>query len=343
MTTLSLSGGHTGSVLCVDASPDGSYIASGAENGEICLWKRDGTLVHKLVQDQNDCTSVFLSRVKENILYSAVGDTVYVYDLLNFQNPIDTFKYNEEEINQIQLGQNETFLAACDDSGQVKIINLQEKNIFKTLRRKHTNICSSVCFHPRKPWDIFTGGMDCNLIHWDFSRPKCKNQFNMQELQDTPLEMDAYMVNPPFIHHLTASPDGKFLAVALENGQVSLFDMSRKNIFECFTLLAHAHGASQVHFISDSRLVSGGNDSVIALWDINNPNELADVCENLPSNGHPQPLQQRDVNYTEVCKLGQITLTSKINWLKPFVCAGENFIAVANQSSSLTVLPLNLL
>lgn len=335
---IKLHGGHTNSALCVDSKSDGSRIISGGEEGEVCLWDRTGTLLHKIHSLTEDCTSVWISKTTENIFYLASGTAVKMYDERNLQQSIESFQFNEEEINQIVLDEKESYLAACDDSGEVRIISLEEKRLYKTLRRKHTNICATVCFRYRKPWEIFSGGMDCNLVHWDFSRPKCLNQFNMQELQDAPSDLGAYMVNPPFFHHLAMSPDGKFLACALENGFVSIFDTSKKNVSETFTLHAHTQGVAQVAFISDKKLVTGGNDSVVATWDLEKVNEAPSQME--ATNGHTSVIHSRNAQVTENCKIRDIQYTSKINWLKYFRNDNHGFVIVADQSADLTVMPL---
>lgn len=337
---LRLQGGHTSSVLCVDAKDGGAEIISGGEAGEICLWNNDGFLKHKISSETDDCTSIFISKTKEYIFYASVGNAVKIFDARNLHGAVESYQFNEEEINQIVLDEKEGYLAACDDSGEVKVISMQEKRVYKTLRRKHTNICATVCFRMRKPWEIFTGGMDCNLIHWDFSRPKCLNQFNMQELQDAPSDLGAYMVNPPFVHHLAMSPDGKYLASALENGFVSIFDASKKNISEICTLHAHTQGVSQVSFISPSKILSAGNDCVIASWDLAKMNEGNVSSEHSATNGHTTPIHSRNSEITENCKLSEVQHTSKINWMKHFSQSGNNFVILADQSSDLVILPV---
>ncbi|XP_021351299.1 WD repeat-containing protein 53-like [Mizuhopecten yessoensis] len=342
-----LSGGHTSTVLCVDVKKDGSNIASGGEGGQICLWSTSGTLIHKYVNLNTDCGSICFSKEKENMLYSSFDDKICVFDLKNFSEPVETFNVNQDEVNQIVLDEKEKFLAACDDSGEIKILDIQEKRLYKTLRHKHTNICSSVCFRPRKPWEIITGGLDSKLIHWDFSRPKCLNQFNMQEMQNGNSDAEAYMVNPPFIHNLASSSDGHYLACALENGLVSLFDTSRKNIRELFSLHAHSQGTSQVHFVSDSCLVSGGNDCCVVLWDLEKSNDEEAALNVNDSNGagpltngHTHPQEQRNENVSSACKVLEIQHSSKVNWMKPFEKNGVRKLAVADQTSNITILSL---
>ena len=300
---------------------------------------RQGTPLQKLTNDKGDCTSACLSTTKEHILYTSVGNCVCIYDVRNFQNSVETLQYNEEEINQIVFDESEKYLAACDDSGEIKVISLADKKVFKTLRRKHTNICSTVCFRLRKPWEIFSGGMDCNLIHWDFSRPRCMNQFNMQEILDAPSELGAYMVNPPFVHHLSTSKDGKYLACALENGMVSLFDTTRKHVSEIVSLHAHSQGASQVYFVSDTKMVTGGNDATVALWDVSKRNEVSDSHSPSERNGHTSPIHDRNWDVTEACKILEVQHDSKINWLKPVRVNNENYVIIADQTLDLTLLP----
>lgn len=337
-----LSGGHSNSPLCVDAKNDGSCFVSGGENGEVCAWTRNGSLSHKLQGEEDDCTSLCLSKTKDNMFYASLGNKVKVFDTRNLQEALEVYQFNEEEINQIALDEKEGFLAACDDSGEVKIISITEKRLYKTLRRKHTNICATVCFRVRKPWEIFSGGMDCNLIHWDFSRPKCLNQFNMQELQDAPSDLGAYMVNPPFVHHLSMSPDGKFLACALENGFVSVFNASKKNIAEICTLHAHTQGVSQVNFVSETKLVTGGNDCMVATWDLEKMNNGEGSDQAPETNGHTTPIHSKNTQITDNCRLVLVQHSSKINWMKYFSHSGNDFVILADQTSDLSVLPIQM-
>jgi WD40 repeat protein len=74
--------------------------------------------------------------------------------------PAPSYEYNRDEINQVAVNRKGTFLAAADDSGEVKIVDLATNSVFKTLRGVHKNICSGVQFHPKKIWEVATGGLD---------------------------------------------------------------------------------------------------------------------------------------------------------------------------------------
>ena len=357
MSSAMLAGGHTGSVFCVDVQIVGDKIATGGENGELCVWTKSRQLVKKITREDDDCCCVCFSKDDTDVLYSSLGPKIVVYKLSDLDNVVDTFSFNEDEINQIVLDKKEKFLAACDDSGEVKILDIKEKRVYKTLRLKHTNICSTVVFHSRKPWDIITGGLDSKLIHWDFSRPKCLNMFNMEELQTSaPQDLESYMVNPPFVHNISISPDGSYLACALENGLVPVFNTKRKHLQELFSLHAHAQGASQVCFLTENLLISGGNDCCIIVWDLDKSSETDSAAvtngtqtsmngashTNGQSETHSHLQDESNNRVSGACKVLEIQHTGKINWLKPYSVDGQQLLAVADQSSNVAILEINI-
>ena len=336
-----LSGGHTSSVLCVDVSTT-NQMATGGENGELCVWSSSQNLLHKFVREEQDCTCVLFSKKNPSMLFASFRDEILAFDTDgDMQSPVKSLCSNQDEINQIQMDGNEELLAACDDSGEIKVFSVVDWKVLKTLRHKHTNICSSVHFRPSHQWQLFSGGLDCKLIHWDFSKLKALNQLNMQELQSTSADASGYMLNPPLIHHIDVSPNGKFLACALENGQIEVFDTSRRHIREVFSLFAHEQGASQVHFLDDSFLVSGGNDQCIVLWDISKAGEFEEHEGDSVTNGHSSPLEIRNSLLSQLCKVSSIPHSHKVNWLKPFVQNGQSLVAVADQTNVIKILTLN--
>lgn len=344
METVGFQGEHSGSVLCVDISED--IVVSGGENGDLCLWNFEGKLLCKYTEEDGDCTSVLISQLRKDVIYTAFNDTVKIFNRENWSAPVDTFSYNSDEINQIAVDEKEKYLAASDDAGEIRVIDLSLKKLYKTLKNKHTNICASVCFRPQKPWELFTGGLDSKLIHWDFSRHKCLNMFDMSELNNLFESADSYMVSPPFVHHLSASPGGKYLVAALENGLIAVFDSSRKHLRELFSLHTHTQGVSQVHFLSEDKFVSGGNDCCIASWDLSKSHDHPDLVlsnnahvANGTSNGHTSdqdPLETQNQTMTDICLISKIEHTGKINWMKPFYREQWKII-IADESNKLTI------
>ncbi|XP_057950121.1 uncharacterized protein LOC131145076 isoform X2 [Malania oleifera] len=145
--------------------------------------------------------------------------------------PLESYNYNKEEINQIVCNSRSSFLASADDCGDVKIIDINQHCLYKTLRAGHTSICSSAQFLPWRPWEVITGGLDSKLVMWDFSkgRPYKIMDFGMPELNSG--SNAAECLNPAFIHAI-AIPEvdmldksGKICLVARGDGVVDVINI----------------------------------------------------------------------------------------------------------------------
>lgn len=329
-----LQGGHTEMVLTVAVmEPPSVRIISGAECGELAIWSLDGINLQKhTIVDRDDITSIVCSRLNPDVFYAASGEKIYSFDARQLDQPIDRFHFNKEEINQIALNEKEKFLAAADDTGNINVINLQEKRLYKILK-KHTNICATVSFRPRRPWDLVSGGYDNRLIQWDFSKSHSYCNIDMQELGGVPEDVDSYVVSPPFVHNVSISASGNLMACGTENASVYIFDSSNKTVRFKKLLLGHSQGVSQVHFprfVDDRYLISGGNDGRICIWDLDRELDHGTALVNgCSGNGHgsnaagPSEGSRYDIEHAD-----------KINWLTSGSTADDNkFIVVADSTT----------
>lgn len=55
--------------------------------------------------------------------------------------------YNSDEINSLALSPSGRFLAAADDAGEVRVVDLRSGALHKTLRGGHSNIASGRVMH----------------------------------------------------------------------------------------------------------------------------------------------------------------------------------------------------
>lgn len=362
MATVTFNGGHSGSLLCVDYT-DG-LIATGGENGQLTVWDlATKDRLFQYIHDDDadtDCTSVCFSK-DGSLLFAAFANKICQFDKRTFLTPVETYQYNDEEINQLNISDKENFIAACDDSGETKILSLQEKKIYKTLRHKHSNICATVAFRPQRQWEMVTGGLDCKLIHWYYAKPKVMNEIDMQELLgENP--GNAQILNPPFIHHIDFSADGAHLACALGNGAVKVFDSSRKHLRGLYSLSGHYQGVSQVSFVNDRYLLSGSNDKQMIIWDLEkvsvgaaganqqaaNPqmaNGHADAADGHSHNVYDAngDVEEQNDDVPEDCKVYTQQLHNKVNWLKSIIVSDQHHVLVADETTDLTMISTGLL
>lgn len=268
MESTTFVGGHTASILCASAFDNGAAVSAG-ENGEVCLWSSDGKVVKTVcLSNKQDVMSILGSKLDLNTILLASGSCVKKYDIRQFEQPTENIELECDEINQIALSDDEKFLAVAEDSGHVIVYNLGDKKVSRTLR-KHSNMCSSVSFRPGKANELYSVSYDKKLIHWDFHRVRTLNIIDMDTLDAGPESVSKYMINPPFIHTLSVSVDGNFVACGTENAKVQVFNGRRRNLEFINTLSGHRLGVSQVHFPRTGKnelLVSGGNDGQVLLW-----------------------------------------------------------------------------
>ncbi|XP_035535928.1 WD repeat-containing protein 53 [Morone saxatilis] len=380
--------GHSTSILCVGASPgpDG-LLASGSEGGEVTVWSQEGTIVGRLaLPGEEDSTSVVFSPAAPGQLYVSHGDTVSVLDPRNLKGPVEQFLgAGEEEINALALSDTGSALAVADDSGAVRVLELPGGKVCRTLRR-HTNICSSVAFRPHRPNNLLSAGLDMQVMLWGLQKTRPLWTLNLQDVaeeEDDHQQRPGQLFNPPLAHCVTVASCGNILGCAAEDGRVHLMRIgSGSKLEQQGAFKAHSQGASQAHFVSflphPYWLVTGGNDSQVALWDLSkhpvvSPEAKAKTRvtaaprrkskskakrkEQSQDKAKTPPKAEEDKEEAKVedeaAAAGSEEVTEeksgpklsishgdKVNWLCPAVLKGEPTVVVADQSSSLTVYPL---
>ncbi|XP_022077796.2 WD repeat-containing protein 53 [Acanthochromis polyacanthus] len=378
--------GHSTSILCVGASPGPEgLLASGSEGGKVTVWSQEGTIISRLaLPGEDDSTSVVFSPAAPSQLYVSHGDTVSVLDPRNLKGPVEEFQgAGEEEINSVALNETGSALAVADDSGAVRVLELPGGKVFRTLRR-HTNICSSVAFRPHRPNNLVSVGLDMQVMLWGLQKTRPLWTLNLQDVaeeEDDHQQRPGQLFNPPLAHCVSVASCGNILGCAAEDGRVHLMRIgSGSKLEQQGAFKAHSQGASQAHFVSflshPNWLVSGGNDSHVALWDLSKHPVVAPEGKSqatAPQRRKGKSKAKRKEQHQDKVKTPQkaeagkgeaegedeaaggaeeameeksgpklsISHGDKVNWLCPALLKGEPSVIVADQSSSLTVYSLS--
>ncbi|CAL4978476.1 unnamed protein product [Urochloa decumbens] len=232
-----LRGHKKGAVTCcVASSARPGVVASAGEDGCICWFDlRTQDVLFTIEAANKPISSICFKPGNEDFVYASAGNEIFSFDVrMGPQSkPLQTYNYNRDEINQIAVS-SKGFLAAADDSGDVKIVNTIQKCLYKRLREAHTSICSSVQFIPWRPWTAITGGLDSKLSAWDFSRGRTlfSIDYGSPELQNGSSSGSAgQCFNPAFVHSIAVPEEGilgglyKVCAVARGDGAVDVVDL----------------------------------------------------------------------------------------------------------------------
>ncbi|XP_039865272.1 WD repeat-containing protein 53 [Simochromis diagramma] len=376
--------GHSTSILCVGVSvgPE-TLIASGSEGGEVTVWSQEGTIVGRItLSGEEDSTSVVFSPSAPNQLFVAHGDAVSVLDPRSLKGPVEEYQAaGEEEINALALNETGSALAVADDSGAVRVLEVPGGKVCRTLRR-HTNICSSVAFRPHRPNNLVSAGLDMQVMLWGLQKTRPLWTLNLQDVAEEEGDQQqrpGQLFNPPLAHCVSVSSCGNILGCAAEDGRVHLMRIgSGSKLEQHGAFKAHSQGASQAHFVNFLShpywLITGGNDSQVALWDLSKHPVVAPegkIQKTAPHRRKGKSKAKRKEQSQEKTKTDaqkdeaggsdeaggagsaeevtedksgpklSISHGDKVNWLCPTVLKGEPSVIVADQSSSLTVYPLS--
>lgn len=235
-TPISKIRGHTGSILCCATSrtsPD--EVVSSSEDGSVRVFdlRTEKCSVRHECFGGEAVASVSRNPANSTELYAAAGPVLYCLDLRvgSSSRELQRYDFSLEEINQVVVNQKGTYVATADDSGDVKVIDVQNGKLYRTLRGVHTNICSAVQFHPQKPWEVVSGALDSKIVKWDFSKGK---DLTSVDLVGGNANL-GQLCNPPFVHALAvpegrgSGESGRVVAVARGDGALDVYDLGFEN------------------------------------------------------------------------------------------------------------------
>ncbi|VVB08085.1 unnamed protein product [Arabis nemorensis] len=329
--------GHKSAATCCIASRDrpGLVVTSG-EDGCVCWFDlRCKDVQFTINVGTEPVSSLCFKTGNEKILYASCGNEIKSFDVHTLGDdslkPFESYSYNKDEVNQVVCNGRSSFLAFADDSGDVKIIDIGRKCLYKTLRAGHTSICSTVQFIPWRPWEVLTGGLDSKLVLWDFSKGRSQKiiDFGTDSQSNS-----GQCLNPAFVHSI-AVPEidmvdklGKICAVARGDGIVDLIniesELSRKGTSKGsgssnvtkrvsldYSVDGHKAAVSCVAFSLFQEkgrfLISGGNDKTVKIWD-------CWKCLDSDNNNNRNFLHLN------------INLSKKVNWLCTSQSDSENLV-----------------
>ncbi|XP_038201830.1 WD repeat-containing protein 53 [Arvicola amphibius] len=350
-------GGHSSSVLCLNASKDG-LVASGAEGGELVAWGEDGTpLGHVQLEGADDVTSVLFSPSCPTKLYASHGESISVLDVRSLKGALNHFHVNDEEINCLSLNETESLLASADDSGAIKILDLEKKKVTRSLKR-HSNICSSVAFRPQRPQSLVSCGLDMQVMLWSLQKARPVWITNLQEDETEETEgpqSPGRLLNPALAHSVSVASCGNIFSCGAEDGKVRIFRVTGVKCERELGFKGHALGVSQVCFLPESHLLlTGGNDGKIRLWDASCEMEKKQkspakhthrkkakraACPK--QGGNSSAAGADEEKHAKILPKLDIEHGEKVNWLLSTKIKGQQSILVADQTSCISMYPLS--
>ncbi len=263
LTESAVCNGHTMHVTEVCVSQDGATIASGSEDGTVCIWNMDGSL--RAVCNGHGCrvTSVCVSQDGAMIVSGSEDGTVRIWNEDGTERAVCNGHTNL--VNSVCISQDGTTIVSGYLDGTVRIWN--NDGTQRAVCSNHTNSGSSVCIS-EDGTTIFSLYGDGTVRIWKndgTERAICNGYTN-------------WVITSDICSAFCISQDGNTMVSGSLDGTMCIWNTdgtARAAVCNCRTGWVGSAYVSQ----DGSTIVSGYLDGTVRIWN-NDGTQLA-VC-----NGH---------------------------------------------------------
>nr|QIZ85987.1 WD40 domain P-loop ATPase domain [Oscillatoria sp. PCC 6602] len=241
---------HLTNVLAIAFSPDGTLLATGDANGEICLWLADDGTLLRIYEGHAGWVNSIIFSPKGNLLCSGSSDrTVKIWDV-GTGNCLKTLSGHNQRVRTVAFSPDGQTVASSSGDRTVRLWDIQT-GWCQQIYSGHTSYVWSVSFSPDGK-TLASGSEDRTIKLWDVLTGKC-----LQTWQDS----------SSWVRTLTFSPDGKTLASGGGDRNVKLWDTSTGTLLA--SLPGHSQRLRSVAFSPDGKLLaSGSGDRTVKIWDL---------------------------------------------------------------------------
>ena len=244
---------HSALVWSAVYSPDGRYILTGSNDGNVRLWDAIGG---QLIRSYPTTTG----RAVSGVAYSPDGHHVagassdrnaYLWDIASDEQP-RTFQHGGA-VNTVAFSPDGRYLLSTSNDSTARVWDVETGQ--ETARLQHDGIVRSAVFSAdgRR---VLTGDyapfidVPSNATLWDWRNERIL----------------AALPHPDRIYVVAISPDGNYAVTGSRDGRARLWDLNTSELIR--VVANHPGGVVGLAFSPDGRtILSGGNDYLTRLWD----------------------------------------------------------------------------
>ncbi|XQQ06435.1 MAG: NACHT domain-containing protein [Leptolyngbya sp. IPPAS B-1204] len=239
------------SVFPVAFNPNGTLLATGGSDGEICLWQvADNYQPLFILKEHSGWIYSIIFSPDGHLMISGSGDkTIRLWDIRTGQC-INTLYGHQDWVKCIALSSNGQTLASGSEDETIRLWNLSTGQPIKKMHG-HTKGVHALVFSSDNQL-LISGGNDTKIRLWDV-----KTGESLKTLDAHTSEVSA----------VALSPDGKILASSSNDQTICLWNFSTG---KCMNVLqGHTKGLRSVTFAPDGHtLASSSDDKTVRLWDV---------------------------------------------------------------------------
>ncbi|MBY0523837.1 MAG: protein kinase [Gemmataceae bacterium] len=238
---------HKGPVWSVAFSNDGALLATASDDGAVKLWNAADGKELKSMPHAASVRSIAFGPAGRLVTGSRNGN-VRIWDTAAGKETVTT-KGHTHMVTMVAFSSDGKSVASASGDKTVKLWDAGTGQEQLTLTG-HTGGVYAVAFSPDGT-KVATGGWDKTVRVWDVGTGDC-----MHTLQGH--RQDVWAV--------AFAPDGQTIASASEDHTVKLWNASSGA--ETMTLHGHTGTVYSIAFSREKRVMTGGRDGTLRLWDI---------------------------------------------------------------------------
>lgn len=242
--------GHKGPVTGLAFSPDGSRLASSSEDDTAKIWGlQTRKVIHDLKGHTDDVSGVAFSPDGNRLVTGSYDGTARVWDAVTGELLL-TFAGHGSGVLAAQFSPDGTRIASAGDDVKVRVWDSATGQEIYQLT-DFLSFANGGVFSPDGKLLATNGGLDPKL--WDAATGELL--FRLPGATAISAQLAAF------------SPDGKYVAVAGQDGSVFIWDTSTGQQYLTFSTGTPVD--SQIEFSPDGKFLATGNrDGAVRLWDV---------------------------------------------------------------------------
>jgi WD40 repeat protein len=238
---------HSDQLAVAGWVPENGGIGKG---GMLSVWdSKTGKLVRDLAAPAAEVLAIAVTADGRTLASSDVDGNLDIWDLQS-GGKTRSDKY-DHAIEAVTFSADGKLLATGDGNRTVRLMDTSSGKITRILHSR--SYIESLDFSPDANL-LAAGTRDPGLELWDL-----RTDAASRTLVATGDHFDAM---PGFV---AFSPDGRYVVCGGHGKDIAVFDVASGTLFK--ELRGHAHPATSVAFLPDGRLVSGGEERMVKLWD----------------------------------------------------------------------------
>lgn len=248
-------------VHCVEFSPDGECIATGLDDGSICLWNATtGILQGKPFtgHEQRVC-SVAFSLDGQQIISGSNDSTIRLWNVATGRLQGTPWVGHDDGVNSVAFSPNGHYVVSGSVDKTMHIWNTADGSMNGSALYGHTDSVTSVVFSLDGN-KIISGSRDCTVGVW---------KFHVEKEAAIEVTLQFTLRAPGELLCVAISPNGRQIAAGSVDNNVYMWDNPLEST-ERKPLVGQRFAIFSLKFSSDGqRLVSGSGDNKfnIMLWD----------------------------------------------------------------------------